>query len=82
MQRTVGNNSVKTRIIKRHTDGVALHILCIHAIRKAKPDYDNAVYLYTLKKEAEGKPVKVAKIAGLNKLLRLYYARVMEAYTR
>jgi len=54
----------------------------ISSIRKAKPDYDNAVYLYTLKKEAEGKPVKVAKIAGLNKLLRIYYARVMEAYTR
>lgn len=31
------------------------------------------------KKEAEGKPVKVAKIAGLNKFLRIYYARVMEA---
>lgn len=54
----------------------------ISSIRKAKPNRDNAVYLYTLKKEAEGKPVKVAKIAGLNKFLRIYYARVKEAYSR
>ena len=33
-----------------------------------------------LKKENEGKPPKVAKIAGLNKFLRIYYARVKELY--
>ncbi|WP_423244621.1 IS110 family transposase [Candidatus Clostridium eludens] len=43
------------------------------------PD-DDAVYWYILKKEAEGKPKRVAKIAGLNKFLRIYYARVMEVY--
>ena len=32
------------------------------------------------KKEAEGKSKKQAKIAGLNKFLRIYYARVMEVY--
>ncbi len=41
---------------------------------------DDAVYRFILKKEAEGKPRKVAKIAGLNKFLRIYYARVMEVY--
>lgn len=41
---------------------------------------DDAVYLYILKKEQEGKPKKVAKIAGLNKFLRIYYARVKEVY--
>ena len=41
---------------------------------------DGAVYQFILKKEAEGKPKKVAKIAGLNKFLRIYYARVMEVY--
>lgn len=41
---------------------------------------DDAVYWYILKKEAEGKPKRVAKIAGLNKFLRVYYARVMEVY--
>ena len=33
-----------------------------------------------IKKENEGKPKRVAKIAGLNKFLRIYYARVMEVY--
>ena len=41
---------------------------------------DGAVYRFILKKEAEGKPKKVAKMAGLNKFLRIYYARVMEVY--
>lgn len=44
-----------------------------------KPD-DDSVYLYILKKEQEGKAKKVAKIAGLNKFLRIYYARVKEVY--
>jgi transposase len=41
---------------------------------------DDAVYEFILKKETEGKPKTVAKIAGLNKFLRIYYARVMEVY--
>lgn len=43
--------------------------------------YENdPVYNFIIKKELEGKPKKVAKIAGLNKFLRIYYARVMELY--
>lgn len=41
---------------------------------------DDAVYNYILKKEREGKSKKHAKIAGLNKFLRIYYARVIAAY--
>ena len=41
---------------------------------------DYAVYKYILKKESEGKNKKLAKIAGLNKFLRIYYARVSEVY--
>jgi hypothetical protein len=41
---------------------------------------DNTVYLYIKKKEAEGKPKKVAKIAGLNKFFRIYYAKVRDAH--
>lgn len=41
---------------------------------------DDAVYNYILKKESEGKSKKHAKIAGLNKFLRIYYARVIEVY--
>ena len=33
-----------------------------------------------IKKENEGKSRKQAKIAGLNKFLQIYYARVMEIY--
>ncbi len=38
------------------------------------------IYQYMLKKEQEGKHKKVAKIAGLNKFLHIYYARVMLCY--
>jgi len=41
---------------------------------------DDVVYNYILKKEEEGKSKKHAKIAGLNKFLRIYYARVRAIY--
>lgn len=41
---------------------------------------DDPVYQFILKKEAEGKPKNVAKMAGVNKFLHIYYARVMELY--
>lgn len=47
-------------------------------LKTIQPEKDAAVYLYMMKKEAEGKAKKVAKIAALNKFLRIYYARVME----
>lgn len=49
-------------------------------LKTSRPKVDNAVYNYIIKKELEGKPKKVAKIAGLNKFLRIYYTRVMEVY--
>ena len=50
------------------------------SLKTVKPIKDNAVYLFILKKEDEGKGSITAKIAGLNKFLRIYYARVMEVY--
>jgi transposase len=47
---------------------------------KTTKDVDDLVYKFMIKKETEGKPKKVAKMAGLNKFLRIYYARVKEAY--
>ncbi len=44
------------------------------------PPGDDAVYNYIIKKENEGKSKKQAKIAGLNKFLRIYYARVTAVY--
>lgn len=51
-------------------------------LKISKPQVDNAVYLYMLKKESEGKPLRVAKVAALNKFLRIYYARVKEVYAK
>lgn len=47
---------------------------------KTRPHPEDPVYQFIIKKEKEGKPKKVAKMAGLNKFLRIYYARVMEVY--
>lgn len=41
---------------------------------------DDPCYQFMIKKESEGKPKNVAKMAGVNKFLRIYYARVMELY--
>lgn len=38
---------------------------------------ENEIYNYMIKKEKEGKAKKVCKFAGLNKFLRIYYARVI-----
>lgn len=51
-------------------------------LKTVKPKEDSAVYDFIIKKELEGKPKKVAKIAGLNKFLRIYYARVKEVYAK
>lgn len=47
-------------------------------LKTSHPKQDTAVYDYIVQKELEGKAKKAAKIAGLNKFLRIYYARVKE----
>lgn len=49
-------------------------------LKSIKPE-DDAVYRFMIKKENEGKAKKVAKMAGFNKFLRIYYARVKEVYS-
>ena len=49
----------------------------MQALKLIKPQ-DDPVYLFLLKKEQEGKHFNVAKMAAVNKFLRIYYARVME----
>jgi transposase len=51
----------------------------MQALKLTKPQ-DDPVYLFLVKKEQEGKPHNVAKMAAVNKFLRIYYARVMELY--
>ena len=50
----------------------------MHSLIQHKPD--DAVYLFIQKKRSEGKAFKGAMIAGLNKFLRIYHARVSEVY--
>lgn len=51
----------------------------MQALKLTKPQ-DDPVYLFILKKERESKPHNVAKMAGVNKFLRIFYARAMELY--
>ena len=74
----VGTNR---KITKRGSS--TLRKVCYEVMRVLKTHgepKDYAVYQYILKKESEGKSKKLAKIAGLNKFLRIYYARVSEVY--
>lgn len=61
--------------VLRKTGFEVMKALIIH-----KPQEDNAVYSFIVKKLSEGKPKKVAMIAGVNKFFRIYYARVKEVY--
>lgn len=54
----------------------------MRSLKAHKVPEDAAVYEFILKKEREGKSKRAAKIAGLNKFLRIYYARVMEVYRK
>lgn len=60
----------------------ALRKTCFEIMRciKVHKSEEDPVYLFMAKKEQEGKPKKVAMMAGVNKFLRIYYARVMEIY--
>lgn len=51
----------------------------MQCLKRLKPQ-NCPVYAFIRKKEAEGKAGKAAKIAGLNKFLRIYFARVRDAY--
>jgi len=71
----------RRRITKRgsaHLRKIGYEVM--RCLKTMKEPEDGAVHQFILKKEAEGKPKKVAKIAGLNKFLKIYYARVMEVY--
>jgi len=74
----VGSNR---RITKRGSSTLRKVGYEVMRVLKSHPaPKDGAVYNYILKKEREEKNKKLVKIAGLNKFLRIYYARVMEIY--
>lgn len=51
----------------------------MQSIKRSCNEYSD-MKMYILKKEAEGKPKKVAKVAGMNKFLRVYYGVVKKRY--
>lgn len=70
------------RISKRGSSNLRKVGYEVMRILKTHKELDDcAVYRFILKKESEGKTKKASKIAGLNKFLRIYYARVMEVYS-
>lgn len=72
----------KRRITKRGSSTLRkIGYEVMRVLKSHKEPEDSAVYRYILKKESEGKSKKLAKIAGLNKFLRIYYARVNEVYS-
>lgn len=53
----------------------------MRSIKMHKPKEDRKIYDFIIKKEKEGKAKTQAKIAGLNKFLHIYYARVNALYS-
>ena len=66
-------------ISKRGNAALRKHCFEVMQALKLTRPQDDPVYLFLIKKEQEGKPYNVAKMAGVNKFLRIYYARAMEA---
>lgn len=58
---------------------VCFEIMCCIKVHKSSED---PIYKFMQKKENEGKAKKVAIMAGINKFLRIYYARVSEVYQK
>lgn len=52
----------------------------MRSIKSHSNTKDTTVHDFIIKKELEGKSPKASKIAGLNKFLRIYYAKVKEIY--
>lgn len=51
----------------------------MQSIKRSCSEYSD-IKIYILKKEAEGKPKKVAKVAAMNKFLRMYYGIIRKRY--
>jgi len=68
----------KKIVITGASSGIGYEVMRV--LKSHKAPKDDVVYNYILKKEREGKDKKHAKIVGLNKFLRIYYARVMAVY--
>ncbi|HEN9089572.1 TPA: IS110 family transposase [Streptococcus agalactiae] len=75
-----GNFKADQRKISKRGNAILRKVVyqAMKCMMSAK-NQENEIYKYMIKKEKEGKAKKVCKFAGLNKFLRIYYARVMES---
>lgn len=77
-----GQYSSKNRRITKKGNGHLRRVvyLVVNSVAKVKPSKDPKVYEFYQKKLSEGKYTKVAKVAAMNKFLRIYYARTIAVY--
>lgn len=74
-----GDVNVSSRSIsKRGSADLRKTLFVVMQIILQKQPTNEPVYQFLDKKRSEGKPYKVYMIAGANKFLRIYYARVKE----
>lgn len=75
----LGKDDPKSRPISKHGSPLLRKTLFqIMQVILQKQPIDEPVYQFLDRKCAEGKPYRVYMIAAANKLLRIYYARIME----
>ena len=73
-------NQHSRRISKQGSPHLRKSLFMVMKAVLQNKNQDQPTYQFLDKKRAEGKPYKVYMIAGANKFLRIYYARVMECY--
>lgn len=74
-----GKYEAKSRhISKRGSSELRKTLFQVVGVIQQQQMYEDSVHKFILKKKAEGKPYYVCMIAGCNKFLRIYYARVKE----
>ena len=73
-------NQKSRRISKQGSPHLRKSLFLVMKAVLQNKNQDQPTYQFLDKKRSEGKPYKVYMIAGANKFLRIYYARVMECY--
>ena len=71
--------TLENKIVRAVFDPGSLALISLYNKLEGKEYLNEALGANFRYVQEEGKPLKVAKIAALNKFLRIYYARVKEA---
>lgn len=76
--RSTTSNRVMIPISKRGSSDLRKSMFQVISCLCQHQKEDDPIYQFVARKKAEGKPYYVCMIAGCNKFLRIYYARVNE----